>query len=233
MGKARPEVEHYYGRRRGRRLRSGQRRLMADLLPRLAVSVPDSGLLNPETLFGSQINEIWLEIGFGSGEHLAWQAEQNPQVGFIGAEPYLDGVARLLTRVVDLGLENVRIVADDIRPVLRALAQGSIARLFILFPDPWHKTRHHRRRIVQPKTLDLFAHLLSEGAEIRFATDDSSYLRWVLRLVLEHPKFTWNARRPVDWSERLPDWPVTRYEAKAKALGRAVTYLRLCRIGHR
>lgn len=233
MGEAHQETEQFYGRRHGRRLRLGQKRLLAELLPRLAVSVPTVGPLEPAALFGPDVDQVWLEIGFGGGEHLAWQAERNPKVGFIGAEPYINGVARLLVRVAESHLENIRIVADDIRPLLRALPQGSIARLFLLFPDPWPKARHHRRRIVQRQTLDLFAHLLADGGELRFATDDADYLRWVFRLLLNHPAFAWSARRPEDWRRRPADWPETRYEAKARVQGRSATYLKFNRIGGR
>ncbi|MFQ6017510.1 MAG: tRNA (guanosine(46)-N7)-methyltransferase TrmB [Kiloniellaceae bacterium] len=230
----------FHGRRTGRRLRPGLRSLLAELLPRLRVEPPAPGeRLDPARLFGrahrglgSEIcwpKEVWLEIGFGSGEHLAWQAERHPDVGFIGAEYFVNGIAGLLRRVSERGIENLRIYQGDGRDLLDALPEGSLDRVFILFPDPWPKTRHHKRRIIRRETLDRLAAVMKDGVELRLATDDMGYLRWMLERLVRHPGFEWLARGPRDWRERPADWPPTRYECKALHQGRRAGYLRFRR----
>jgi len=162
---------------------------------------------------GGPLDDIWLEIGFGAGEHLLWQAQQNPRTGLIGAEPYEGGVAKLLARLT--GTENIRIHEGDAREIIEALPDASIGRAFILFPDPWPKTRHHKRRFVQTQTLDTLARVLAPGAELRFASDDAGYVAWTLERLIAHPAFAWTAERASDWTARGADWPQTRYEAKA------------------
>ena len=159
--------------------------------------------------------ELWLEIGFGAGEHLLWQAQHNPQVTLIGAEPYEGGVAKLLSKLAETPLPNVRIHEGDARDVVEALPDARLGRVFILFPDPWPKTRHHKRRIVQMEMLDCLARVMKPGAELRFATDDAGYLAWTLERLIAHPAFEWTAGRMADWTTRTSDWPQTRYEAKA------------------
>ena len=181
--------------------------------------------LDPAQIFSSSVNEIWLEIGFGSGEHLTQQALNNPSVGIIGCEPYINGVARMLTSISDSDLSNVRIFRDDARILLHAMTDNSIARIFILFPDPWPKARHHKRRIVGPKIIPTLARLMPKGAELRIATDDPSYKEWILRHMLACDGFEWRARRPQDWQVRLEDWPETRYEMKANGAGRQCSFL--------
>ena len=220
----------FYGRRTGRRLRPARRRLLQNRLPTLEIGFEPGAPLNPATLFDASIRAVWLEIGFGSGEHLAWQAHRHPGIGFIGAEPYVNGVASLLAEVDRRALGNIRILPDDIRPLLPSLPDRSIGRVFVLFPDPWPKLRHHGRRLVSPAFLDAMARLLSPGAELRLATDDPSYLSWILRHVLDHAAFTWTARVRSDWEIRPPDWPKTRYEAKSLAAGRRPAFLRLVRL---
>jgi tRNA (guanine-N7-)-methyltransferase len=173
---------------------------------------------------------VWLEIGFGGGEHLAAQAAAHPGIGFIGCEVFDNGVARLVAAVARQGLGNVRIFADDARLLLAALPAQSVERVFILFPDPWPKMRHHKRRLVTAATLDRLAEILADGGELRLATDDPDYLAAMLALTTAHPAFAWQARRPADWQERPPDWPPTRYEEKARAAGRAPAFLRFTRI---
>ena len=161
-----------YGRRRGRPLRPGQRHLQETLLPRLAVTPPETGVLDPASLFAERPESVWLEIGFGAGEHLAAQAEAHPEIGFIGCEVFENGVARLVAEIARRGLGNIRIFPDDVRVLLDALAPASLDRVFILFPDPWPKARHHKRRLVSTATLDRLAVLMRTGAELRLATDD-------------------------------------------------------------
>jgi tRNA (guanine-N7-)-methyltransferase len=218
-----------YGRRRGRRLRTGQRNLLANLLPTLSFEVPERGQLDPRSLFPTEPADLWLEIGFGAGEHLAWQASAHPEIGFLGAEVFENGVVKLLAEVQRQGLSNVRVFVDDARLLLAALPERSLGRAFILFPDPWPKQRHHKRRMVSPATLDALARALKDGAELRLATDDLGYLRWMLELAPVHPAFEWQVRGPRDWRERPADWPATRYEGKALAAGRISHFLRLKR----
>jgi len=218
-----------YGRRRARPLRPGQRRLREELLPRLAIGLPAAGPLDHRSLFPMPVRDVWLEIGFGAGEHLAEQAEHHPEIGFIGCEVFEDGIVRLLGEVARRGLGNIRMFTDDARLLLAALPPGSIGRIFILFPDPWPKRRHHKRRLVAPATLDLLAAVMSDGAELRLATDDRDYLAWMLQHATAHPDFVWLARRPADWRERPDDWPETRYEAKARTAGRMPAFLRFTR----
>lgn len=218
-----------YGRRRGRPLRQGRQRLQQELLPRLTLTLPESGPLDPYALFSTRPEAIWLEIGFGGGEHLAEQAARHPEIGFIGCEVFENGVARLVGEIARRGLGNIRIFADDARLLLDRLMPASLGRVFILFPDPWPKQRHHKRRLLAPATLDRLAALMPPGAELRLATDDRDYLAWMLQYATAHPDLAWLARRPADWRERPPDWPPTRYEEKARAAGRTPAFLRFVR----
>ena len=221
----------FYGRRQGRRLRPHRAQLWDTLLPNLRVVVPaGSARIDPRSLFAPPISDVWLEIGFGGGEHIAAQAEANPQVGLIGAEPFVNGVATLLANIDERPLTNIRIFPDDVRLLLAAIEDVSIARAFILFPDPWPKLRHHRRRIVGPQTLDALARILVDGAELRLATDHPGYVQWMLWHLIRHPAFAWRARSPTDWRQRPADWPETRYEAKALAEGKSCTFLTFERV---
>jgi len=203
--------------------------MQQELLPRLAITLPERGALDPVTLFPQTPPEVWLEIGFGGGEHLAEQAERHPEIGFIGSEVFENGVARLVGEVARRGLDNIRVFADDARLLLDRLPPGSLGRVFILFPDPWPKSRHHKRRLVAPSTLDRLAEVMRPGAELRLATDDPGYLAWMLEHVTAHPEFVWLARGPADWRQRPEDWPPTRYEEKARSAGRNPVFLRFVR----
>lgn len=186
-------------------------------------------MLDPGHLFTEPVEAVWLEIGFGGGEHLAAQAAREPRRGFIGSEVFENGVVKLLGEVQERGLGNVRLFVDDARLLLAALAEASLERVFILFPDPWPKQRHHKRRMVSTATLDALARAMRDGAELRLATDDMDYLRWMLERTTAHAAFEWRARRPQDWRERPDDWPATRYERKAIAAGRKPVFLRFHR----
>jgi tRNA (guanine-N7-)-methyltransferase len=192
----------------------------------MAIALPEAGAtLRPAALFPFETSEIWLEIGFGAGDHLAWQAQRNPRVGFLGCEPFVEGVANLLSRIERDGLRNIRILDDDARLLLDSLAPESLDRVFILFPDPWPKTRHHKRRIVTTETLDRLARAMRPGAELRLATDHADYAAWMLAHATDHPAFAWTARRAADWRDPPADWPGTRYEAKAARQGRRACHL--------
>ncbi len=223
------EDRRFYGRRKGRPLRKGQQQLIDTLLPRLAIALPEAGKLDPRALFPSRPSQIWLEIGFGGGEHLAEQARANPDVGLIGCEVFLNGIATLLAQVSANGLDNVRLHPEDARDLLDALPEASLDRVFLLFPDPWPKRRHADRRFIQPANLDLLARLMKPGAEFRVASDDPTYIGWVLAHLMRHPAFAWTARGPEDWRVRTPDWPGTRYESKALREGRQPVFLRFIR----
>ena len=223
-------AEKVYGRRRGRKLRIYKSALMESLLPRLRIAPPEPGvLLDPTRLFDSPVGKVWLEIGFGSGEHLAAQATAHPDIGMIGCEPFLNGVANLLEHIDNESQRNIRILADDARPLLDALPDASIDRCFVLFPDPWPKTRHHRRRFIGPENLARLSRILREGAELRLATDDVGLKTWMLEHTWHHPDFEWIARGAMDWRQRPADWPPSRYEQKAITAGRKPVFLRFRR----
>lgn len=214
-----------YGRRLGRPLSSLQQELIRDFLP--AVSVPD-GTIDLHALFPTA-TAFAFEVGFGGGEHLAAQAQANPQTGFIGCEPFANGVAKLLTQVRSNDLKNVRVEPDDARDVLVRLPDGCLTTFFVLFPDPWPKLRHHKRRFIQTATLDQIARLLKPGGELRVATDHMDYARWALMHLMQDSRFKWCAARAADWRARPADWVPTRYEQKALNAGRACVYLRFFR----
>ncbi|MCH7711255.1 MAG: tRNA (guanosine(46)-N7)-methyltransferase TrmB [Proteobacteria bacterium] len=218
-----------YGRRRGRRLRPGRKALLADLLPRLAIDVPAEAdaPLDPGALFagGFVPRDVWLEVGFGAGEHLAAQARNHPEIGFIGCEPYINGVAGLLREIERHGLNNIRVLMGDARTLIERLEPASIGRVGILFPDPWPKKRHHKRRFISPASLDALASVLKDEGEFRFASDDAGYVRWTLEHVLDHADFVWLARGPRSWRQRPEGSVPTRYEGKAADQGRACVFL--------
>ena len=202
-----------YGRRKGPKLSPRKEELRRTLLPRLALKF-ELGR-DPRSYFDAGVEDVWLEVGFGSGEHLLDQARAHPQVGLIGAEPYEAGVAKLLTKIADAPPPNILIHEGDARDIISALPDNALGRVFILFPDPWPKTRHHKRRFVQMELLDALARVMRPGAELRFASDDAGYLAWTLERLLAHPGFAWTARCAADWKFRPAGWPETRYEAKA------------------
>lgn len=215
-----------YGRRKGKQLRPGQARLLRELLPRVEVGLPEPGrLLEPWALFAPRPAAVWLEIGFGGGEHLAAEARAHPAIGFIGCEPFLNGVVKLLAELAREPLSNLRVFPDDARFLLAALAPASLGRVTALFPDPWPKKRHHKRRLIQPATLELLARVMAEGAELRLATDERDYARWMLDELAAQAAFEGPEGGPFGHPERPADWPGTRYEAKARAAGRPPVYL--------
>ena len=219
---------NFYGRFKGKGLRSAQERYLDEDLAALspgAVSWEDNPERTPLELpkvFGDK--DVWLEIGFGGGEHLVHQAVENPQVGIVGAEPYINGVAMLLGKVRKAGVENLAIYPGDARHLFDVLPDASISKAFLLYPDPWPKKRHHRRRFVTQEHLEPLARVLKPGAEFRVATDIADYVRQTL---VEVPKagFEWLAEAPSDWRTPWGDWISTRYEEKAIREGRPQHYL--------
>jgi len=217
-----------YGRRRGHRLRRRRRELLGEHLSELSVDL-EIAATEPRRCFETDVAALWLEIGFGGGEHLAHQATLHPDIGFIGSEPFLEGVAKLLARIEEDGLRNIRLWPDDARPLLEALPDRSVDRVDILFPDPWPKTRHHKRRLINDETVAHLARVLVDGATLRLATDHPEYARWMLLHVRRNPAFVWTARSPRDWRQRPWDAIATRYEEKAREAGRPPVYLTFAR----
>jgi tRNA (guanine-N7-)-methyltransferase len=175
------------------------------------------------------VSAVWLEAGFGGGEHLAAQAVAHPAIGMIGAEVFQNGIVKLLGEVERRQLANIRVFTDDVRLLLAALPEAALARVFILFPDPWPKLRHQKRRLVSTETLDRLALVMADGAELRLATDDADYFAWMLERLAPHPAFEAPAQAAADRRQRPADWPPTRYEEKALAAGRQPQFLRFRR----
>lgn len=213
-----------FGRRNARPLSERKNELVTHLLPKLRVPFDEVKQEIISMPFADK-HEIWLEIGFGGGEHLAGLAAENPDVGFIGCEPFMDGIAKLLTSIEEMGLENIALWDDDARVLMEKLPLHSISRVFILFPDPWPKARHHKRRIINPHTLDLLARIMKQGAELLIATDHEDYLTWILERMGADTRFFWTAKDPEDWQNPPEDWIPTRYQQKAEAEGRPATFL--------
>lgn len=203
---------------------------MDDLLPRLRLPVEQPPPAAATDLFAAPVDQVWLEIGFGGAEHLLWHAAARRDVGMIGAEPFEEGVVKALAGVAAQGLENVRLHGDDVRPLLDWLPAASLDRAFVLFPDPWPKARHAKRRLVAPALLAQLCRVLRPEAELRLATDIASYAGEMLLAVRRQGGFVWQVQSPSDWRLRPSDWPETRYERKARRAGRHPYFLRLRRI---
>jgi tRNA (guanine-N7-)-methyltransferase len=214
-----------YGRRKGPKLSQLQASLFQTLLPQFQLKIEADR--DPRNYFNPLVSGVWLEIGFGGGEHLIWQAQHHPHVGILGAEPYEAGVAKLLSKIASLShpssgggwdpphLPNIRLYQGDARDIIEALPDARLDRVFVLFADPWPKKRHHKRRFIQMESLDALARVMKQGAELRFASDNSDYVAWTLERVFAHESFEWTAEGPRDWRSRPADWPPTRYELKA------------------
>lgn len=221
----------FYGRRKGKRLRAGQEHRLAELLPRLRLSLPPAGRhLDPPSLFPVPVDEVWLEIGFGGGEHLAAQAEAHPGIGIIGAEPFVNGVVKLLAAIEARGLRNVRIRDEDVTALLARLPDACLDRVYLLYPDPWPKRRQRKRRFVSDASLAEIGRVLKDGGLFRFASDIDDYAGWTLVRAARCPVLTWTALQARDWTQPFPGWPGTRYEAKALEAGRRPTYLEFARL---
>ena len=225
---------NFYGRLKGKSLRKSQKVYIDEDLAALSPGKvdwdvnPEREALDLKALFGDR--PVWLEIGFGGGEHMVHQAARNPEMGFIGCEPYINGVAMLLGKIREEGCENIRIHPGDVRDLFDVLPAKSVDRAFLLYPDPWPKKRHHRRRFVTPEHLEPLAQVLKPGAIFRVATDIPDYVRQTLQQVPKHG-FEWLAEGPADWREPWEDWLSTRYEQKALREGRVPHYLTFRREG--
>jgi len=225
-----PPERRFFGRRKGKAFSQRQQDLMDTLLPRISVNLPEDGssVLDAKAIFDGNKREVWLEIGFGKGEHMAWQAQANPDVGLIGCEPYLNGVVGLLTHIEENQIDNIRVYGDDARHVIWALPDASVDRIFLIHPDPWPKKRHARRRFVNPENLDDLARILKDDGEFRVGTDHPIYREWTSLQMSQRSDFEWMAEGPEDWLNRPDDWPETRYEIKA--LEGKATYFRFRRL---
>lgn len=227
---ARPDTDlRFYGRRKGKPLKAGREGLLESLLPQVRIAQPE-GPFDPAQLFAFKPVAIRLEIGFGGGEHLAAQAAENPTIGFIGSEVFLNGVASLLRHIDAAKLANVRVFDQDVRFLLPHLPDASLSRISLLFPDPWPKTRHAKRRFVSPEMLHQCGRLLRDGGELRVASDHPVYQRWTLQHAAVHKDFRWTAKGPDDWRMRPVDSIQTRYEAKALVAGRTPVFLNFLRL---
>ncbi len=217
---ARPRT---HGRRLGRPLSPRKKLLLSDVLPRLAV--PLSSGIDPAALFGRSGAELHLEIGFGGGEHLLARARAAPETDFLGCEPFINGAVKLISATETENLANIRIHGGDAMEVITRLPEASISRAYILYPDPWPKLRHHKRRFVSDESLAALARVTAPGGELRIATDIDEYAAWILQRALRSPDFVWTAERSADWTKAWPDWTSTRYEQKAFREGRQASYL--------
>lgn len=216
-----------HGRRSGRPLRQAQKARYSRALPAFALDLAD--LRDPWRLFPSSIAELRLEIGFGAGEHLARRAEDNPAAGFIGCEPFRNGVAKMLERLEATALRNVRLFCGDATLVLARLPPATLSGVDLLYPDPWPKRRQRKRRFVSDESLARLAAVMRSGAELRFATDIDDYAGWTLACVLRSGAFAWPAESAADWRLPWAQWGSTRYEAKALREGRQPVYLTFVR----
>ncbi|GAC1339666.1 MAG: tRNA (guanine(46)-N(7))-methyltransferase TrmB [Beijerinckiaceae bacterium] len=217
-----------HGRRKGKALRSHQAHLIEALLPRLSIDLTQP-ILDPRGIFLKRVDDIWLEIGFGGGEHLIRIAGEHSRIGFIGCEPFVNGIAKALAGIEAQGLANIRLHAGDAMDAIAALPDASLGRVFLFFPDPWPKRRQRKRRFVSDESLTALARVMRLGAELHFATDIDDYAGWVLARVLRSPDFLWPASSSRDWTAAWERWQETRYEAKAKQARRRPVYLSFIR----
>lgn len=224
MDKTQPVILPSFGRRHGRTLRPSQKALCETLLPRLLIPLTE-GPVALASLFPDPLLPVWCEIGFGGGEHLLEQARLHPEINFIGCEPYMNGVAGLLGGIEKYSLDNIRICNEDARFLLLKLPDHSLEKLFILFPDPWRKARHYKRRIISGDSLAIFHAKLQKGGLLRIATDHEDYCTWILEHLLLSTEFAWQAQSHTDWDSPPQDWVPTRYQQKAAAEGRSAVFL--------
>jgi tRNA (guanine-N7-)-methyltransferase len=220
-----PQQRYIWGRRQSRPLKENQRQALDHLWPDVSLELPEQSKINLSDLFKAPLTDFWLEIGFGGGEHLAAQAALHPDIGFVGCEPFINGVASLVLQIQEQSLRNIRVVKDDARLLLARIPDRSVGRIFVLFPDPWPKQRHHKRRIIQDATVTTFGRILKQDGHLLMATDDAPYARWMQDIMAERREFelVLDGRETV--YERPKDWPVTRYEQKGIAQGRSPVYL--------
>ena len=219
----------FFGRRKGHKLRQHQAELIDHLLPHLALDVTGEAPGNAREIFDPAANDVRLEIGFGGGEHLAAEAQNFATTGFIGCEPYVNGMAKILTQIETYNIGNVRLYAGDAAELLAWAPPRSLARLDLIHPDPWPKRRHWKRRFVQDATVKAMARILKDGGEFRFVSDIDDYCAWTLAHLMRSPDFLWTAERATDWRQPWGGYTMTRYGRKAEREGRKAAYLRFRR----
>lgn len=218
---------NFYGRRLGRPLNQSRKDALNDLLPKLSIPVEDltcDGKLDPAKLFPQTYPQHWLEIGFGSGEHLLPLLDRHPDTGWIGVEPFINGMAAFCKGLPD-GAKNIRLWMDDAVVLCQSLADQSLDGIYILNPDPWHKLRHHKRRIVRPETLDIYARILKPGGKLIMSTDVPYLADWMVTHSFTHPAFKWTAKSVADWRIPPEDWVHTAYETKRAKGADKMVYL--------
>ena len=221
----------FFGRRKGHKLRSHQADLIEHLLPRLALDIGQPGPPDLAGLFDPPASDVRLEIGFGGGEHLAAEARALPDTGFIGCEPYVNGMAKILTKIEAHNIGNIRLFAGDAAELLAWAPPRSLGRIDLIHPDPWPKRRHWKRRFVQDATVAAMARVLKPDGEFRFVSDIDDYCAWTLAHLARSTDFVWTAERASDWKLPWADYTMTRYGAKAEREGRQAAYLRFVRVG--
>ena len=222
----------FFGRRKGHKLRIHQADLVDNLLPHLALDIAAPAPARPAELYDGDIEEVRLEIGFGGGEHLIAEAQAFPNIGFIGCEPYVNGMAKILTQIEAHNIRNIRLYAGDAAELLAWAPPRSLVRIDLIHPDPWPKRRHWKRRFVQDRSVAEIARILRAGGEFRFVSDIPDYAAWTLERLLRSSDFAWTAERADDWRLPWPGFAGTRYEAKAKREGRVPCYLIFRKIDH-
>lgn len=222
--------EAFWGRRKGKALREQQASSLERLLPEFLVDIANPAPADLRALFPVPVEHLRLEIGFGGGEHLIHRAMENPKTGFIGVEPFVNSMQKLLVKAETNAAKNIRVYDDDATQLLDWMPAESLDQIDLLYPDPWPKKKHWKRRFVSAVNLDRFHRVLKPGGLFCFASDIDTYVDWTLMKCRDHPGFSWTARNAADWLTPFPTWPGTRYEAKAKREGRSSAYLTFRRL---
>jgi tRNA (guanine-N7-)-methyltransferase len=230
-GTAGPTHGSFFGRRKGHKLRLHQADLIEHLLPHLSLDIGKPGPPDLADLFAAPVDDLRLEIGFGGGEHLIAEARAFPRIGFIGCEPYVNGMAKILTQIEAHNIGNIRLFAGDAAELLAWAPPRSLARIDLIHPDPWPKRRHWKRRFVQDLTVAAMARVLKPDGEFRFVSDIADYCAWTLAHLSRSPEFVWTAERASDWRLPWADYTMTRYGRKAEREGRHAAYLRFRKVG--
>lgn len=223
-------TEAFFGRRKGKPLRERQAAHLETILPKLKLDLGAAAPQDMKSLFPEPIDRIRLEIGFGGGEHLIHRAAENPSTGFIGVEPFVNSMAKLIGQIEEKGVSNIRLYNDDATQVLDWMPEACVDQIDLLYPDPWPKRKHWKRRFVSAVNLDRFARVLKPGGHFCFASDIDTYVNWTLLHCRDHAAFEWTAEQASDWLTPFDGWPSTRYEAKARREGRSSAYLTFRRV---